>query len=305
MTGDETVKAVQGAASAMGEVVKLAKESPDAREAGQYAAKSLRIVMQTVNTVLLPLAAANYGAARFADYMVKRFGPELQEVAGDIPEERIQPPRATIAGPVLDALVYAHEDASARRLYLSLLATAMDSESRAEHPAFVDILRQLDGREIPFLRAVLAGASQTAETLWPVAQVGINMEAGLGTRAVFKHVLDWRAIEPPADAEAVYAYVENWARLGLVETDYIHFLTKRGAYDWVRNRPEYSTAEAIVENWSDDGQVRSVNVERGVLRVTDWGAMFARAVRIDEVPADTALRELADWRTGDLESPAP
>lgn len=280
------------AGNAFGELVKLGKESPEAREAGAYAAKSAKIIMQTVHTVLLPLAAANYGAQKFADYMRTKFGPELAERLDSVPEENIIEPRAVVAGPALDALVYAHEDDDLRRLYLSLLASAMDSRvAEATHPAFIELLRQIDSNEIGYLREVFRGGL----VRMPIARIRLASKDQTGSIDAAVHVLDWReageAVAPPR----VATYVDNWVRLGLVEVMYDTYLVAPGAYEWIEERPEFkATMREIDENgWTSE---REVDPGHGILRITDLGSEFARAVRIDDAPDDAVRRELGNWR---------
>lgn len=279
------------AGNAFGELVKLGKESPEARDAGAYAAKSAKIIMQTVHTVLLPLAAANYGAQKFADYMRTKFGPELEERLGSVPEENIIEPRAVLAGPALDALVYAHEDDDLRRLYLSLLASAMDSRVADDaHPAFIELLRQIDSDEIAYLRSVFLGAAGVT----PIARLRLTSKDGSGSTDVATHVLDWRneggAFVPPRSA----TYVDNWVRLGLVEVMYGTHLTAPGAYDWVAERPEYALQETRIAAFPEE-HARDLEPQHGVLRITSLGTAFARAVRIHDAPVDAVRRDLGDW----------
>lgn len=291
MGNDALAKGVEVAGNAFGELVKLGKESPEAREAGAYAAKSVKIIAQTIHTVLLPLAAANYGAQKFSDYMRSRFAPELQERLDSVPEENIIEPRAVLAGPALDALVYAHEDDDLRRLYLSLLASAMDSRIADDaHPAFIELLRQVDSDEIAYLRAVYQGVSG----ITPIARLRLTSKDGSGSVDAATHVLDWReagaAFVPPRSA----TYVDNWVRLGLVEVMYDTHLTALGAYDWVTERPEYVDLDRSVVDLPE-GNAREIEPQHGVLRITSLGAAFARAVRIDDAPEDAVRRELGDW----------
>ncbi|MFB7251729.1 DUF4393 domain-containing protein [Microbacterium sp. NPDC056234] len=281
-------KALATTVGALGEVIKLGKESPDAREAGVYAAKSLKIITQTVHTVLLPLAAANYGATRFADYMKRRFEGELAERLDVVPDEDIISPRAVVAGPVLDALVYAHDETELRRLYLSLLASAMDSRSSlGAHPAFVDVLRQLDATEVVFLRGVFADKEYIA----PIARVKIKAESGEGASEEATHILDWRDDDGKALVpDRIATYVDNWIRLGLVEVMYDAYLTAAGVYGWVNTRPEYQEVQARAE------RPEAIEFDKGVIRATNFGRQFAQAVRIDDAPAESVRAGMGDWR---------
>lgn len=287
------MKDIATATSALGEVVKLGKESPDARAAGVYAAKSLRIIAQTVHTVLLPLAAANYGAQRFAEYMKERFGPELQERLSDVPEGELTVPKTVVAGPVLDSLVYAHDDEELRRLYLSLLSSSMDARVSANaHPAFVDVLRQVDSDEVGYLRAVLGHGG---EEVWPIVKLDLNEVGDTSGLNVARHVLDWRENGDAVALGMAAAYVDNWIRLGLVEVTYDSYLVAEGVYEWANERPEF--VERAANAKAQYGDRREVIVGNGILRVTSWGRVFAKAVRIWDAPEGIVTRQLGDWES--------
>lgn len=281
-------KVVSGAVTGLGEIVQLGKESPDAREAGRYAAKSLKIVAQTVHTVLLPLAAANYGAQRFERYMRTKFGDELGERLSAVPPDDITEPRPVVAGPVLDALVYAHEEDDLRGLYLSLLATAMDARnSSSAHPGFTDVLKQLDALEVPYLREVLTAGIGS----WPVVRFERTIADTKGALIVLNHVLDWRDGVHSAFNPMTAAYVDNWIRLGLIEVSYSTYLTADTAYNWVESRVDYLNYKETFE--ATEGV--TLSYERGVVRLTEWGKGFAKAIGLSEVPAGASTQVLGDW----------
>ncbi|MBT2516288.1 DUF4393 domain-containing protein [Streptomyces sp. ISL-90] len=272
MTEESPEKRVQAAVGAVGEIIKVAKESPEAREAGTLAAKSLVIIADTLHTVLLPLAAANYGAKKFAEYMKNRFGPELTEKTQHIPPEYVVAPRATVAGPTLDALVYAHEEDALRDLYLELLATAMDERAAtAAHPAFVEILKQIDPPEIRLLRIILQGSQNQ-----PIAEIR-RKAASSGYSVLETHVLGWQNEGEPVEVPMGVAYVDNWARLGLVEISYDRQIAQEEAYEWVQGRPEYL-------RHAGDHYDSDIQIAPGVIMVTGWGGAFATAVGMSRSP---------------------
>jgi hypothetical protein len=278
---------------AVGEILTVAKESPDAREAGATAGKSLLIISRTIHNVLLPLAVVNYGVRKFEDYIKNRFSSELNEALADVPEDDIGEPSPMIAGPALQALVYAHEEPSVRALFVQLMAASMSASRRGKaHPAFVEIIKQLDPLEVSLLENVLR-----FERL-PVVQ----LRSG-GPHEVFR-VLH-RYVVPLVDDDGelpfydpfMEVYLTNWVRLGLIEIDFESRFPKASAYDFVRDRPEYEQAmidlpavreesaraarELGLESKEDDhGGVAEPVVIRGRILVTPWGKQFASSVGI-------------------------
>lgn len=283
-------------ASATAALLDTAKKSPDARAAGAELAKALKTVGEFANTLLLPLAAANYGARKFRDYMTSKFANELAGHLAGTPSESVIPPRAVVAGPVLDALVYAHEEGELRHLYLALLARAMDArQSTDAHPAFVDVLKQIDSAEVELLRAVLC-----SDGIVPI--VAIRARGERGVVDVYSDVLDWRSDGKPRSGKELLAYVRNWTRLGLVKVDYTEHLTLPGSYAWIAQRPEYVGAVNAYREMnaasSDDPKV--VVAMRGVLEITSWGEAFASAVNI-RAEDGGPMAELGAWIMADFD----
>jgi len=97
----------------------------------------------TVKVARLFLAPVQYIAAwqdRFARY--------CKRIADKVPEARRIEAAPMIAGPVLEALRFADEQALATELMLDLLASAMDSERvQHVHPAFAGLAVQLSSDE--------------------------------------------------------------------------------------------------------------------------------------------------------------
>ncbi|MDJ0337935.1 DUF4393 domain-containing protein [Cryobacterium sp. PH31-O1] len=263
MTQDQPLKNAKAIVNLTTDIMQIAKENPDAQEAGQYAAKSLKIVAQTVHTVLLPLAAANFAILHFADYMKNKFEKELADLTGTIPPESLISPKPSVAGPAIQGLAFTHEEQSLKDMYLNLIATAMDGRiSERAHPAFVEIVKQLDGREANTLRSLLRGSEmlaiveiRTSESAWNVLE---------------RNIIDLkRPSGEPAVSPEYAVWIDNWVRLGLFELTFMSFLSSPHAYDWVESRPEYQLYK---------GDNALPILAKGVLKRTSFGDQFAEAI---------------------------
>lgn len=158
----DPVTPLKAAVQISSDIVKIAKDNPDAQRAGTYAAKSLKIVAQTVHSALLPLAALNYGIEKFRDYMEAKFSDRLDEKLAEVPEDQIIPPKAYIAGPALQGLAFAHDQPNLEDMYLSLIASAMTARTAGDaHPAFVEVIKQLDAAETHVLNSASLGEGQS------------------------------------------------------------------------------------------------------------------------------------------------
>lgn len=108
MGDDEVTQGI--AATVLGEAIKAAKDSPDLKEAGGKLAKSALVVTTTINNALLPLAAINFGFQKAREYFEKRFATDMEAKLADIPPEQIIEPKASVAGPALNGLAFAHDE---------------------------------------------------------------------------------------------------------------------------------------------------------------------------------------------------
>ena len=243
------------------------------RAAGVALAKSARVVAETVRTALIPLALVNIGVRRFEEYIRTKFVDELDEATASIPEASIQEPPLNIAGPVMQGLTYTYESDELRKMFLSLLATSMDSaKDGTAHPAFADIIRQIDAEEAHYLRSVLRGVSA------PIVEVRSGDATNYTLR--IKHLLNVLRDGVPDTNPRIAAYVENWVRLGLVRADYTKSFTAAAQYDWTQTRPEILDARAA------DSET---TLHHGVLEVTPWGRDFAAAVQLLDTPESVSI----------------
>jgi hypothetical protein len=71
------------------------------------------------------------------------------------------------------------------------------------------------------------------------------------------------------------SWVDNWVRLGLVNVSYVEFASGLGRYDWVEKRPEYIHLTEIL---AGDTRDSTIEFNKGVLRVTDFGQQFLSAI---------------------------
>ena len=150
----------------------LLKEVPIYQDALQPAAKELGValltVTKTINVALAPISALVWGYEQIKEFLATRLAQKLKEV----PEEKIVTPDATVAGPTLEALKYAGHKTELAEMYASLLATAMNVDTKNNaHPSFVEIIKQLRGDEAIILKNVLRVHQL------PIFQIQVSIDA--------------------------------------------------------------------------------------------------------------------------------
>lgn len=120
---------------------------PAAKEVGT----ALQTVAKTVHIALAPVSALVWGYDQIKDWVHKTVTEKLK----DVPPEEIVPPRVAVAGPTIEALRFAAEEPTMRELYANLLATSMTSKKQGKaHPAYVDIIRQLEVIDVHVLNFI-------------------------------------------------------------------------------------------------------------------------------------------------------
>ena len=146
-----TIKAVAG----------LAKEVPIYPDAIQPVAKetgkALETVGKAVNVALLPIKGLVWGADKIEAFVKTKVTAKLKNT----PEENIQSPDLTVAGPALESLRYTGHNESLSDLYANLLATSMDSRTaEIAHPSFVEIIRNMNSDEARVIKYLIENNNQ-------------------------------------------------------------------------------------------------------------------------------------------------
>jgi hypothetical protein len=270
MSSEEQLKAAKDGIALIGEVIKAAGDSPQVKEAASNLGQTAVTLTKAINNVLVPLAAINFAFDKARAYFSGKFQQDIAEKAQAIPQEHIVEPKASIAGPTLQGLAFAHEELNLKEMYLNLLATAMDGRiSSSAHPAFVEIIKQLDSEDARLVRVVLQ-----SPTAIPIVQIHRKLKAG-GYIVLVQHLLDLKNTETDQSAEdpSLPAMVDNWIRLGLVEVTYDKHLSDVALYSWVEQRPEFVRLKQAPQ--ADEA---TIQYQKGFLKRTELGIRFAKAI---------------------------
>ena len=254
----------------VGELIKAAGNDPRSREAAGNLGAAAVTITRAINNVLMPLAAVNFAFEKARVYFEGKFQSELEQSTSKIPTKNLQEPKASIAGPTLQALAFTHEEDSLRRMFLALLTTAMDSRSSdSAHPAFVEIIKQLDSSEAPHLLEILR-----SDAYFPIATIKKGADDN-GHSVLFRNLANVRKLDTqePVVIPRFPAMLDNWVRLGLVNINYDGWIRREGAYEWVESRLEYLELKEL-----HDSPATPVSYEKGYVSVTNLGKEFSRAI---------------------------
>jgi hypothetical protein len=273
MSSDEPIKIAKESVSVVAELLKAAGDDPKVKEAAGNLGQTAVTLTKTINNVLVPLAAINFAFDKAKAYFSGKFQQDIAEKAQAIPIEHVVEPKASIAGPTLQGLAFTHEEPNLKEMYLNLLATSMDGRAASfAHPAFVEIIKQLDSEDARLLRGVL-----TLSGPRPIVQIRRVFRDNLSYHLLVPHVLNLTdtATGLPAEVPQIGAIVDNWIRLGLVDVAYDTYVTDDAYYSWADERPEYLQ---LSQEPQDDGA--RVEWKKGIMQRTELGKRFARAIGV-------------------------
>ena len=271
MSNDDPIKAAKDSVSLVVEVLKAAGDNPQVKEAADNLGQTAVTLTKTINNVLVPLAAINFAFDKARTYFSGRFQQDISEKTQAIPPEHVVEPKASIAGPTLQGLAFTHEEPDLKEMYLNLLATSMDARSvSSAHPAFVEIIKQLDSEDAKLIRNVLK-----TEASIPIIEIQQKLTEDNSYNKLAKHVID--LIEPRTgisiENPQLASMIDNWIRLGLVEVTYESYLANESRYSWAEKRPEFLRLSQLPQ---PNGA--RVEYKKGVMNRTELGKRFAHAI---------------------------
>lgn len=271
MSNDDPIKSAQNSISLVAEVMKAAGDNPQVKEAAGNLGQTAVTLTKTINNVLVPLAAINFAFDKARAYFSGRFQQDIAVRAQTIPPEHVVEPKASIAGPTLQGLAFTHEEPNLKEMYLNLLKTSMDGRvASLVHPAFVEIIKQLDSEDARLVR----GALQSSSAI-PIIQIHRKLKDGSGYNLLVQHLLNLTnsATGAPIEDPQLPAMVDNWIRLGLVEVAYDRHLVDAAHYSWAEQRPEFIRLSQ--EPQPDEAKVE---YQKGIMQRTELGKRFALAI---------------------------
>lgn len=268
-----------------------------AKEIGhQHQAVNAQLLESAASTPGFEAAAATYGTRQAVkqqillnlyrplarimgvsrDYFVTDFGVDLTEKIREVPDENLQTPKASVAGPAMEGLAFSLDEPELKDLYLELLARASDDRAASRvHPSFSSVIRALSEAEAQYLPQFIVGGQNR-----PIVQIQAELQPGSRKLVQRNHVLNLLdgCGQPLAD-DQLPTYVDNWIRLGLVEVHYDGTLPEI-LYGWVQDRADIQLELSQVSLTPIGSEWTSIvgKVARGYLAPTAFGAQFAAVV---------------------------
>lgn len=286
MAGEEIVaaKAAMGVASSVSRklrgdpaitaaLIEDAKNTPEYKMAVSSTVKKLAIRRHLVLKLYEPIGLI-LGFGR--EYFTHQFPEDMAKKTEGIPTEDLITPRPATAVPTMQGLSLVLEEPDLKEMFLNLLAAASDSQREAEaHPSFAQFIRELLPQEAALLRATLDRIA--GNNVMPIAQLRAQVAPpSIGYAVRYNHLVDWRNNSGEMEEQPLFPmFIDNWVRLGIIETDYSNRVAGDRMYDWVADRPEYKREkESVLSN----PRFSSLVFHKGLIRLTEFGLRFDRAI---------------------------
>ncbi|GGR31489.1 DUF4393 domain-containing protein [Deinococcus ruber] len=244
----------------------VAKEVPVYQDLAQPALKELgKGIGGFTAWAMQYLVKLGISAGKNIEIFEKEYGEKISNISSD----KVITPDAMIGIPVLQALSYtAHHD-EIRQMFVNLLATASNEDTRnSAHPAFVEIIRQLSPRDALLVDAI------SKRRRWPLVRVDLILQ-DRSSKPISGHV--------SAMSSGVYDYLhssslENLRRLGLIDIKYDTQLKNHSLYDGVilkikETYPDINTLDKVLGSGSYL-KADSVGYVEGYIDTTAFGLSF-------------------------------
>ncbi len=200
-------------------------------------------------------------------YKLKDFEREVGERYNNIPEgNRIDPP-ISILGPTIEGLKYTIDEKELRDMFVKLLSSSMDSNTVSKtHPAFVEIIKQLNKLDAEILRFL----NILPIDRYPIANVNFRYKSGGGNIIGVMPKLYSADLCDLGEPFAISSTLENLNRLGIVSVDFT---------SWFENKKyeNYKTSPFVLNKYKqlqcEENNI-IINVTPASLAITDFGRQF-------------------------------
>ncbi|HAT3807774.1 TPA: DUF4393 domain-containing protein [Morganella morganii] len=245
---DDSVKKVTQ--SATGLAVDLIKSVPldesTKNTAGGEIGKTIVTLTKAINVALSPVSLTIFGYEKIKGFIETT----LKEKLSKIPEENIIHPKGNVVGPALENLKYLdenEEDLSIKNMYANLIANAINKETKDSiHPAFVDIIKQLENNDVMILEAMRV---QNAIAFIRIKKKRPSDE-GSGELIVMKYVFNNEIVQSVEfNPNSLYSSIENLERLKLITVSDDRFFTDDTLYEKIRNEPTYLSLKTKLQEY--------------------------------------------------------
>ena len=211
----------------------------------------------------------------------------VQEKLVRIPEEKLSEPEPNIAIPAIQQLSYCYDCEELRNMYANLLVSSMNIDTKSSaHPAFVDIIKQLTPDEAKFIKSL-----DYSYHFYPLGDIIAEND-----KNSFHYLLKNFTIRPIAELEypdCISMYIENLARLSIIEIHESASINNANAYREIENTEKISS----LLKTNEKGYI--TRLKKKSYTVTDFGMSFISAYVLDN-PLEKAIHRIEDYEYDEI-----
>ncbi|USF29798.1 DUF4393 domain-containing protein [Clostridium sp. MD294] len=210
-------------------VAEIAKQLPIEDIYDDLAHPALSTVGQALQgatrVALSPIFAMVWAHDKIAGYLSVALPQYFEE--RKIAKEKIKSPDPAIAVPLIEAMRYTSHKEELREMFTNLLGASMNSDVVDEHPAFVEIIKQLSSDECKMIK-YLHEISSIPRQYVPMLKIRQKInDGGVDLMPYFSDICYITGCQYP---KKFPVYLDNLHRLGLVEVFYDRFLINEEFY---------------------------------------------------------------------------
>lgn len=187
-------------------------------------------LQEVTRLALAPISGLIWGYDKIASYLEVAIPQYFEK--HKVKEENITTPDPSVAVPTIEAMRYTSHVSEIREMFTNLLGASMDKENHNEHPAFVEIIKQLSPDECKMLKHLRINSVQ------PMLKYRLKAEPGeLDIMPFFSDICIESGCQIPSKFPE---YLDNLQRLGLVEIPYGRYLINDKLYEKLREKIKLS-----------------------------------------------------------------
>lgn len=164
----------------------------------------------------------------------------------------------------IERLHYLEDEPNLAELFEELLVSTIDSsQKKTNHPAYVEVLKQINNQEAKNLKLIF----QDHNTQLAIVNINLVVDKNGGYINFYQYLLC-----PPYTSSITRKELENWERLKLIDIRMDVHLTDDSEYKYAEDE--------ITEVNKTLTEPKKYELQKGILSFTDFGKNFAKAVGI-------------------------
>lgn len=194
---------------------------------------------------------------------VEAYKKDILEELNKISPENYQEPKLNIIGPALEASKYYIEEAELRKMFAKLIASAIDSSKASfVHPAFVEIIKQMTGKDALILTRL--------PDFGHLANINLAIRNKKESINMADHI--YLSKEIPQYSKEISLSIANFERLNIINVSHIIALPEKDTYSLYENCNKYKEAMQILKENPD--KYDRCYLERFYFTTTVFGRTF-------------------------------